>query len=102
MGLLSDFTDEVRKAAIDTMVLRALRDAGERGVMTLDMLSREVHLSGIETGDEKVEARVDHLERKGVVRQDGGAVWLTEEGRKQVEQVLPWLRAAAGERVRAR
>jgi hypothetical protein len=82
------FVDEVRHGIIDTVILaKALG-----GNVTKDNVEREVRNLNIEMGDVDVNECITHLEETGHLRIENNKLTVTDDGKEDVQKVLPWFR----------
>lgn len=83
--------DIVRPALVDTVILSKVME----GDVTQSDLDREVREAGIDLGNLDVEERVRTLEQSGHLRTEGHRLRITDDGREDVQKVLPWLQRVA-------
>lgn len=83
--------DEVVPTLMDTIILCK----GLSGPIQVDEVEREVRDAHIEMHDSTVQERLAELERSGHVRKQGNAYAITDDGRKDIQKALPWLREVA-------
>jgi coproporphyrinogen III oxidase-like Fe-S oxidoreductase len=78
--------DLVRPAIVDTLILGKVM----QGTTTVDQVERDVKNINIEMKDLNVRQRIEALQQTGHLRLENNNLRLTDDGKEDVNKVLPW------------
>lgn len=93
MSLVKYVDEIVRPALVDTFILAKCQS----GNVTVDQLERDWRGTGIDLGDLDVRERVRMLQDSGHLREEGNNVKCTDDGKEDVQKVLPWFQKVSSQ-----
>jgi coproporphyrinogen III oxidase-like Fe-S oxidoreductase len=79
------YVKEITPLLVDTVIL----GRAQRGNVRVDDIDREVRTIGLPLEGVTVRDRVTHLEQTGHLRLEGDNIRLTDDGRQDLQKVLP-------------